>query len=179
MAVSESDLGKREIEREHLGLFLDAYEAVTGETFYLIDSETPDFIGHDQQRHIVGIEIARFQYDPDSQFVRRIFGTAESFDEDAWWKLLGLLHQKEEKLAKGRWHLCERKILVVMLIDCPLRQIAASFDADQPDGSGYDEIWLADCTLVDAYRGVDIFPLCHSTLKGTFDVASRDRKPYG
>ncbi len=38
--VSDSELGKREKEREHLALFLDAYEAATGESFpELYDSE--------------------------------------------------------------------------------------------------------------------------------------------
>jgi|SRR5215831_6895853 len=177
--LSESDLGKREIEREHLALFIEAYEEATGETFDLVDCETPDFIGRDRQGRAVGIEVTRFQFDPEDRWMRRTFGGGESFDEDAWWKLLGLLHQKEGKLAKGRWHLCQRKILVVMLIDCPLGEIAASFDTDRPNGSGYNEVWLADCTLVEAFGGVDIFPLSHPTLAGIFPVASRDQKPYG
>src|SRR5262249_44923819 len=115
----KANLGKREIKREHLALFIDAYEEATGETFDLVDSETPDFIGRDRQGRVVGIEVTRFQFDPKDRWMRRTFGGGESFDEDAWWKLLGLLHQKDGKLAKGRWHLCERKILVVMLIDCP------------------------------------------------------------
>jgi hypothetical protein len=102
------------VEREHLALFLEAYETATGETFDLDDSETPDFIGRDRQGRVVGVEIVRFQYGPDERFMRRIFRKAESFDEDAWWKLLGLVHEKDSKLTKGRWHLCQRKILAVM-----------------------------------------------------------------
>ena len=68
--------------------------------------------------------------------------------------------------------LCERRILVVMLVDCPLREITPTVDTDRPDGSGYDEIWLADCTLVEAYGGVDIFPLSQPTLERPLDLRS-------
>ena len=47
---NDSALGKREIEREHLGQFLEAYQRATGETFpEMCDSETPDFIGRDDE----------------------------------------------------------------------------------------------------------------------------------
>jgi hypothetical protein len=56
--MNDWDLGKREIERDHLGLFLDAYERATDETFpEMYDSETPDFIGRDHKGRVVGIEI--------------------------------------------------------------------------------------------------------------------------
>jgi hypothetical protein len=59
LAMNDLELGKREIEREHLGLFLEAYQLATGETFSeMYDSETPDFIGRDEAAQIVGIEIA-------------------------------------------------------------------------------------------------------------------------
>lgn len=72
--MNDWELGKREIEREHLGIFLDAYEAATGETFAeMIDSETPDFIGRDLQGRVVGIEITQLRFSPDKQDARRIF----------------------------------------------------------------------------------------------------------
>ena len=56
--MNDWELGKREIEREHLGLFLDAYEAASGESLpEMIDRETPDFIGRDAQGRVVGSEI--------------------------------------------------------------------------------------------------------------------------
>ncbi|HEX2379523.1 MAG TPA: hypothetical protein VHI74_02125 [Methyloceanibacter sp.] len=51
-------MGPWKRERDHLGLFLDACERATGETFpEMYDSETPDFIGRDHKGRVVGIEI--------------------------------------------------------------------------------------------------------------------------
>src|SRR5271169_3240505 len=86
--MSDSDLGKREEEREHLALFLDAYRDATGETFpELYDSETPDFIGRDREGRVVGIEITRLRFAPDEQHMRRIEPSGHS-DSDAFWRLL-------------------------------------------------------------------------------------------
>jgi hypothetical protein len=64
--MNDWELGKREIKREHLGLFLDAHEAATGESFLeMIDSETPDFIGRDALGRVVGIEITQLRFRPD------------------------------------------------------------------------------------------------------------------
>lgn len=71
--VSDSELGKREEEREHLALFLNAYKAATGESFpELYDSETPDFIGFDVAGRTVGIEITQLSFAQDEQHMRRI-----------------------------------------------------------------------------------------------------------
>jgi hypothetical protein len=59
----EQKLGKREIEREHLGLFLEAYRLGTGKRFpQVYDSEKPDFIVRDDKGRIVGIEIAQLRF---------------------------------------------------------------------------------------------------------------------
>jgi hypothetical protein len=64
--MSDLERGKREIEREHLGLFLDAYQLATGETFLEIyDSETPDFIGRIEAGRMVGIEIVQLRSSPN------------------------------------------------------------------------------------------------------------------
>jgi hypothetical protein len=93
-----TEIGKREIEREHLWLFLDAYQLATGETFSeMYDSETPDFIGRDEAGRTVGIEIAQLRFSPDERHMRRI-EPPEPHDMDAWWRLLELMHDKDQKL---------------------------------------------------------------------------------
>jgi hypothetical protein len=177
--MSDSDLGKREIEREHLGLFLEAYEAATGEVFEaLVDSETPDFVGRDERGKIVGIEITQLRFGPEDRHMRRIFPPGP-FDADAWWRLLDLMHQKEQTLSKGRWHHCDRKILVILPLDCSLDAVVGGADTDTPEEDGFDEVWLVDHTQVEAFGGADLFPVVHPELEGEFDVASRDRKPFG
>jgi hypothetical protein len=114
--MNDRELGKREIEREHLELFLDAYQLATGETFSkMYDSETPDFIGRDEAGRIVGIEITQLRFSPDERHMHRIY-PRESHEMDAWWRLLELMHQKDQKLPKGHWPQCDRKILVIMLV---------------------------------------------------------------
>ncbi len=177
--MNDQELGKREIEREHLGLFLEAYRLATGETFpEVYDSETPDFVGRDAKDRTVGIEIVQLRFAPDERHMRRIF-PPESHDSDAWWRLLELMHQKDQTLPNGRWPQCHRKILVIVLIDASIEAVTVGTETDTPDEGGFDEIWLADGTQIEAYGGVDLFPIVHSELEGLFDVASRDQKPYG
>src|SRR5713101_303404 len=129
--MNDWEIGKREIEWEHLGLFLEAYETVTSETFALTGSETPDFIGDDEEGRTVGIEITQLRFSPEGRHARLIF-PPEPHDPDAWWRLLELMHQKVQTLSNGRWHLCERKILVIMLIDTSIEAIATGAKTDKP-----------------------------------------------
>jgi hypothetical protein len=177
--ASDSDLGKREEEREHLALFLDAYEAATGESFpELYDGETPDFIGRDTVGQRVGIEITQLRFAPDEQHMRRIDPPGRN-DTDAFWRLLDLLHQKDQKLTSGAWPQCERKILVVMLIDAPLDSIAHGIETDRPNEDGFNEVWLADHTQVEAFGGVDIYAVVHPNLEGRFATGDWGQKPFG
>ncbi len=126
--MNDKEIGKREIEREHFGLFLDAYKRTTGETFpEMYDSETPDFIGRDDKGSVVGIEIVQLRFAPDERFMRQIFAP-EPHDPDAWWQLLEVMHKKDQLLKKGHWSKCERKILVVVLIDTSIEAVAAGSD---------------------------------------------------
>jgi hypothetical protein len=177
--MSDLELGKREIEREHLGLFLDAYQLATGETFSEIyDSETPDFIGRDEAGRIVGIEIAQLRFSPDEKHMRRI-DPPEPHDTDAWWRLLELMHQKDQKLQSGRWPQCERKILVIILVDAAIGAITAGTETDRPNEDGFDEVWLADYTQVEAFGAVDLFAIVHPKLEGRFATGDYGQKPFG
>ncbi len=88
---------------------------------------------------------------------------------------------EDEQADEGPWLECERKILSssTRRVDCGLDEVRHYFDTDTPDGRGFDEVWLADHTLVEPFGGVDLYPLVHATLEGLFDVSSRDKKPYG
>jgi hypothetical protein len=177
--MNDHEIGKREIEREHLCLFLDAYKAATGESFSeIIDSETPDFIVQDGRGRIVGIEITQLRFAPDVQHMRRLFAP-EPADHDAWWRLLDLMHSKDQTLPRGRWPECERKILVVMLIDTSLTAITAGIDTDTPTEGGFSEVWLADYTQAEAFGAVDLFAVVYPKLEGHFATGDQGQKPYG
>lgn len=177
--MSDWEIGKREIEREHLGVFLDAYKIATMETFpEMIDSETPDFIGRDMQGRTVGIEITQLRFAPDEQHMRRIFPPNPT-DDDAWFRLLDLMHRKRQTLTKGRWPRCQRKILVIMLIDTSLDAIMTGAETDTPSEDDFTEIWLADYTQFEAFGAVGLFAVVHPELEGRFATGDHGQKPYG
>lgn len=173
--MNDAEIGKREQEREHLTLFLSAYARIGGENFSLFDSETPDFLGRDSEGRTVGIELTQLRFSPQERGGRSIFGRG-LVDHDAYWKLLDLLNSKQRILA--RWPQCERRILVVMLIDTSLDELGA-FDTDRPAESCFTEIWLADYTQLDAFGAVDLFAVVHPTLSGHFATGNRGQKPFG
>src|SRR5579862_2980740 len=179
--MSDNELGKKLVEREHLDLFLWSYARVTGEEFTdIIESETPDFLARDDAGNTIGIEIVRLKFRPDIMWWRRTFDRKQWIDHnDAHWRIIEILDRKESKLGEHSWRLCKRKMLVIVLIDSTLEELAPNMETDSPDGSSFDEIWLADYTQVEPFGGVDLFPIVHPQFEGLFNVASRDKKPYG
>jgi hypothetical protein len=177
--MSDSYIGKREIEREHLQYFLDSYRLATGEVIEIVsESETPDFIGRDAEGKTVGIELTQVRFSPRERAARMIFPPAPH-DFDAFMEILALMHKKSRTLAKGNWHLCKRRILVIVLVDTDLDAVAHGMETDRPEDGGFSEIWLADGTQIEIFGGMDLFAALHPTADGGYDVASRDRKPWG
>jgi hypothetical protein len=43
------------------------------------------------------------------------------------------MHQKDQKLPRGRWPQCERKILVIILMDASIGAITPGTETDTPD----------------------------------------------
>jgi hypothetical protein len=124
----------------------------------------------------VGIELTQLRFSPDDRHLRSLF-EPESHDPDAFWRLLELLHNKEQTLTKGRWSECQRKILVIMLVDTTIEAMAG--DTDPPTEGGFDEIWLADYTQAEVFGAVDLFALVHAELEGHFATGDQGQKPYG
>jgi hypothetical protein len=94
-------------------------------------------------------------------------------------RLLDLVHQKVQTLAAECWLHCARKILVVMMVDVSISGVtSAGSETDRPETGGFDEVWLADYTQVEAFRAVDLFALVHPTIRGHISTGDRGRKPY-
>ena len=181
MAKIDWSTAKKEEEWEALSHFMDAYRLITGETFDDIDaSETPDFLAQDAQGKIVGIELTQIKTSPEEMFLRRVIENQEWMtDEGGLLHLLNRMHSKEQKLQKGNWATCERRILIIQLVDYPLSEMAFfDFETELPTPGSFTEIWLVDYTTIDAFAGVDLFALVHPTLKGEFPTATKDRKPF-
>jgi hypothetical protein len=173
------DISKREVERDHLGYFLDSHRRATGEEIEIVaESETPDFIGRDADGNSVGVELTQVRFSPAERHMRRIF-PPEAHDFDAFMEVVALMHKKDRTLRRGNWHLCKRKLLVIVLIDTDLHAMATGTETDRPKEGGFDEVWLADGTQIEIFGAMDLFAVVHPTAAGIYDVASRDRKPYG
>lgn len=179
--ASDQEMGKKMIEEDDLFYFLDAYRMATGEALVEITrSETPDFLCVDSCGQTVGIELTKLKFPPDYMFWKRAIEKEEwASHEDAFWRIIGLMANKTEKLGKGNWPTCERKILVIQMVDYPLSELLPNAETDQPDGTDFSEVWLADYSILDMYGDVDLFPIVHPTLEGYFPVASKDQKPWG
>ena len=89
------------------------------------------------------------------------------------------MHRKHQTLTKGRWRECERKILVVMLIDSTLDALMTGAETETPRDGGFTEIWLADYMQLEAFGGVDLFAVVHKELEGHFATGDRGQEPYG
>jgi hypothetical protein len=74
---------------------------------------------------------------------------------------------------------CERKVLVIILIDAAIGAITAGTETDRPKEDGFDEVWLADYTQVEAFGSVDLFAIVHSKLEGRFATGDYGQKPFG
>ena len=94
-------------------------------------------------------------------------------------EILVLMHKKDRTLPKGNWHRCKRKILVIVLVDTTIDAMVTGMETDRPEDGGFNEVWLADGTQIDIFGGMDLYAVMHPTADGIYDVASRDRKPYG
>jgi hypothetical protein len=169
---------KKLMEEVALSHFLKAYRLATGEEFVDVEpSETPDFLARDSLGCTVGIELTQVKFPPSDMSWHRIMGEEWANDLDAFWRIVELLHVKEQKLP--RWPACERRLLVVQLGDIPLADLGAGIATDPPTEHGFTEVWLADFTMLDMFGGCDVHPIVHEHLSGPFKVASTDRKPYG
>lgn len=181
MSEYDREDAKKLAEEADLALFLTAYKQATGETFTEVTpSETPDFIANDLLGHSVGIELTRLKFDPDYMFWQRYIERRDmARDDDAFWRILGLIAAKSAKLASGRWPSCQRKLLVIQLVDYPLEQLVGITDTEKPSPGDFTEIWLADYSIVDMFGGVDLLPVVHPELEGPYLVASTGKKPWG
>lgn len=175
--MNDQQIGKLELEREHLQLFLDAYRCATGETLGdMCGGETPDFLGYDERGRSIGIELTSLRFSPGERHLRRIL-TPGADDIDAWYELCRLVEKKQRVLLKGRWPACERKILVIAMVDASIVGIAVG--TDKPKKGDFDEVWLADHTQIDAFGTVDLFAALHPRLSGYFATGDQGQKPYG
>ena len=174
---------KKENESEHLRYFIEAYDNFLGKSLDIVsESERPDFICKRAKGKKVGIELAQIRRGhPNDIFYDQIVKKQEyMLPDEAIDKINETIFLKSEKLKEKNWQISGSNILVIELNDIPLYQIASYFEyTSLPDvlTSGFQEIWLADFTGIEAYDNLELFCLFPKKLFGYYKRPLQ--KPYG
>lgn len=182
--MSDQYLGQRMVEEEDLGLFLEAYEEVTGEALrVLARGERPDFICARPMGERVGVELTRPHHDYHTARWDRMFGVIHaSNDFDLLDAVSGIVAQKSRKRMSSDWRLRNNTILVIKLVDYAFLSpewFSEECLADDYASAGFAEIWLADHTELDAYGAARLIGLHPERIWGTHHQPSFHQKPYG
>jgi len=176
--MSDADLGKKLAEEAYLLPFLDEYKAVTGVDLQLDRSgERPDFICLRRGKP-TGIELVRVVQNPTLRLHRE-----DQMDGlEAATRVQDVVYAKEAKRLSAGWSYPDRTILVVQLMDATLLDMALFLNEDrmkEVSTTGFLEVWVADYTLLEAFRTVQLFGVKPRRWRGVHPHRFRDRKPYG
>lgn len=181
--MSDQEIGKKEVEREELYPFLEAYEWVTGERLFLVESrESPDFVCKRSDNSEVGIELAKVTRDPEEIFWDEVVKGTPQIDAYAATEYMHYLIEKKERARSARYvSRVKDNILVLQLVDGSLDGIMWIFDGLQADFTdhGFSEIWLADYSEYEAYGDIELFGLYPEKWWGYHQRPWPERKPYG
>lgn len=181
--MSDSNLGKKMVEEQHLSCFLDAYSTVTGTHLTFASSgESPDFICARPSGELVGVELARSPHDHERTADDRIWGdgTMESYDLlDA---IGGMITAKQRKRESPHWRTPNNTILVIELLNYHFDSLRwtedSSLSGDYAD-AGFIEIWLADHSTLEAFGEVRLIGLYPPHFWGLHPQPALEGKPYG
>jgi hypothetical protein len=177
--VSDHELGMKMVEREELGLFLEAYQTTPGvDRRFVSYSERPDFICSRADAVLVGVELTWVMCDRD--FRDSMFGRDPSL-YDVVDGLYGAIQVKDRKRRTGTWTHRDNTILVLQEGDCPLARLGPWLEDLGPEefsDHGFAEVWVADHSELDAYGNIELFGLYPEALRGHFQAWYRG-KSYG
>ncbi|MHC4462273.1 MAG: hypothetical protein ACYS6W_08105 [Planctomycetota bacterium] len=184
MGMSDQQMGKKEIEREALSYFIDAYKWVTGEQLIeLCSDECPDFICARAAGQKVGVELTMVTMDPESALWDRILDRKYEADaQETLDRIFALIEKKDKARSTNYGNWADKTILVLQLCDCSIWSLRPFLSDDiREDFSGYGfvEIWLADYTGIEAYRDIELFGLVPAKWWCYHQRQDPYRKPYG
>jgi len=182
--LSDRELGKKMIEEEQLLQFLEAYKENVEEylSYSFGKSERPDFICYRPDGAPVGVEVVRVMRDPMLAQADFILDWIDFMDsENAIDMLYRMIEIKEKKRSQPDWILPDNTILVIQFVDCPvsnLYQLDESLKRDF-ESYGFDEIWIADYTGLEAYGDIELYCLYPAQWWGFYERTNPGRKPFG
>jgi len=170
---------KKLVEEIELEYFLEAYSLGTRELAVLSSSERPDFICSASDGSAVGLELVKIvRGDPQSKWADEVFfGRLHMEPGEVLWHIAGNVKGKDSKRSEPDWNFRDSTILVVQVMECPLRLFRSELDPNCLPHHGFEEIWLADYSELDAYGNVELFCMHPTRLWGYYP--STRGKPYG
>ena len=173
---------KKQNERDDVDCFLSAYAEATGQSLAVVDAdEAPDFVCETENGQQVGVELTKIIASPETRWWHRLFGSGPmNFPADIANEIWGAAVEKAKRLSRGRWKKFET-ILVIQLFDNPLSETHRGLDQiDYDDFAqlGFEEIWVADHSTLDAYDRVELFGVYPERIAGYYALTA-GCKPYG
>lgn len=182
--MSDQEMGKKEIEREELWPFLEAYKNATGEPLEIVAcAENPDFICMRPDGSFVGVELTKIRRHHDVARSEWIVHRKDTMGDYEMLEFIGhQLDRKDKARAKRYVEKVPESILVLQLVDGSLsRGFRRMLEGREDDfaARGFAEVWLADYSGVDAYGDIELFAIYPQTQWGYQKRPWPDRKPYG
>jgi hypothetical protein len=176
---AESNRAKKMVEGVEAGYFLDACSlALDRDLAVLSSSERPDFVCAASDGSAVGLELVKVVRDPQSKWADEVFFDRLHMEPgEVLWRIAENVREKESKRSEPDWKFPDSTILVVQVMDCPLRLFRSELHPDCLPHHGFEEIWLADYSELDAYGNVELFCMHPTRLWGYYP--STRGKPYG
>ncbi len=174
---------KKESELQSLNYFVAAYENVTGESLNIAEvSERPDFICEREKGIRVGVELSKVRRNHPNDILWDNLVEKQLYmsREDALKIINNSVLAKEKKRKEPGWQISESTILIIELADIPLTTMRHFIKpAILPDiyETGFQEIWFADFTGIEAYDNVELFCVKPDALAGYYPRSLQ--KPYG
>jgi len=183
LIILANDDGKKMVEREEVGPFLDEYANVTGQDLVLVGAgERPDFVCEKRGRRY-GLELVKAMRDPIQRRWEIIWGGDGHFHGlDAAVLVQEISYRKEEKRRSPDWQYPKSTILLIQLMDSDGEEMAEFLEDDLMDEmseTGFREIWIADYSPMEPYGTVQLFGVKPKRWRGLHRHLGYGTKPYG
>ncbi|MEO6788944.1 MAG: hypothetical protein ABI318_22710 [Chthoniobacteraceae bacterium] len=181
--MSDSNLGKKMVEEQHLSYFLGAYRTVTGIGLTVSSNgESPDFICARTSGELVGVELARSPHNHQLAVNDRIWTDRTMESYDLLGAITGIITAKERKRRSPHWRTPHNTILVIELLDYSFKSLYWTDDSSLSDDysdAGFIEIWLSDHSTLEPFGVVRLIGLYPRHFWGVHPRSALEGKPYG
>jgi hypothetical protein len=180
---SENDLRKKSLERELAERFVEARaEAIDRRLSIGPAQENPDFQCWDDEGNELGLEVTQVTNGPEAAFWTKLLNDESELNPfDASAMIFSLLERKERARAARYSKQFSRCILLLALGEVSIQTLKVALEGIENDfnNHGFEEVWLADFSGLEAYGNIELFGLFPSEYWGHHIRPNAYTKPYG